>query len=305
MARVGSSSSQGQPRLSPAVERWVPAIGAARAYERRWIRDDLVAALVLTALLVPQGMAYAELAGLPAVTGLYTTIASLVGYAVFGPSRILVLGPDSSLAPVIAAIIAPLIIGDSPSEAVALAAILAILAGLIEILAGLLRLGTITDLLSMPVRVGYLNGIALLVLVSQLPKLFGFSTDSDGFVDGIEQFVRGVIDGDTVGVALALGTASILLIVLGRRRTRREPRRQHADEGELVSGRVEDGDDRRRHHHGDEHPGHPAGLSSPEDDEEDAGGAECQGDADGVAVDHTADELLDAVDESVGVGAEA
>ena len=223
MARVGSSSSQGQPRLSPAVERWVPAIGAARAYERRWIRDDLVAALVLTALLVPQGMAYAELAGLPAVTGLYTTIASLVGYAVFGPSRILVLGPDSSLAPVIAAIIAPLIIGDSPSEAVALAAILAILAGLIEILAGLLRLGTITDLLSMPVRVGYLNGIALLVLVSQLPKLFGFSTDSDGFVDGIEQFVRGVIDGDTVGVALALGTASILLIVLGRRQTRRVP----------------------------------------------------------------------------------
>ena len=103
------------------VARWVPGITVVRTYEKGWLRKDFTAALVLTALLVPQGMAYAELAGLPAVTGLYTTVAALLGYAVFGPSRIMVLGPDSSLAPLIAAIIAPLVIGDSPAEAVALA----------------------------------------------------------------------------------------------------------------------------------------------------------------------------------------
>ncbi|MFN3215833.1 MAG: SulP family inorganic anion transporter [Acidimicrobiales bacterium] len=210
-------------RLGTRIARWVPGVQLARGYERSWLRDDLVAALVLTALLVPQGMAYAQLAGLPAVTGLYTTVAALVGYALFGPSRILVLGPDSSLAPVIAAIVAPLVIGDSPGEAVALAAMLAVLAGLIEIGAGLLRLGSVTDLLSMPVRVGYLNGIALLVLVSQLPKLFGFSTDADGFVDGIEDFVRGVLDGATVGRSFALGAAAMVIMVIGRQFSRRVP----------------------------------------------------------------------------------
>jgi high affinity sulfate transporter 1 len=199
------------------LARWVPGITVVRTYERNWFRKDLVAALVLTALLVPQGMAYAELAGLPAVTGLYTTVAALVGYAIFGPSRIMVLGPDSSLAPVIAAIIAPLVIGDSPAEAVALAGMLAILAGLIEILVGVAKLGTVTDLLSMPVRIGYLNGIALLVLVSQLPKLFGFSTDGDGFISDIVEFVKGVAAGDTVVASLLLGCGAIAVMLAGRR----------------------------------------------------------------------------------------
>ncbi len=210
-------------RIAAAVERWVPGVALVRNYQKAWLRNDLVAALILTALLVPQGMAYAELAGLPAVTGLYTTVTALLGYAVFGPSRILVLGPDSSLAPLIAAIIAPLVIGDSPAEAVALAGMLAILAGLIEIGAGLLKLGTVTDLLSMPVRIGYLNGIALLVLVSQLPKLFGFSTESDGFLDAIYEFVAGVVDGETVWASLLLGVATIAIMIIGRRIAPRIP----------------------------------------------------------------------------------
>lgn len=213
----------GDSRLRIRIGEWVPGLARLRDYERSWLRDDAVAALVLTALLVPQGMAYAELAGLPAATGLYTTVAALVGYAVFGPSRILVLGPDSSLAPVIAAIVAPLVVGDSPGEAVAIAAMLAVLAGSIEVAAGLLRLGSVTDLLSMPVRVGYLNGIALLVLVSQLPKLFGFSTDADGFVDGIDGFVRGVLDGATEGWSLTLGAAAVAIMVGGRLVARRVP----------------------------------------------------------------------------------
>src|SRR5690242_8894658 len=104
-----------------------------RTYRRSWLRDDLVAGLVLAAILVPQGMAYAELAGLPAVTGLYTTIACLVGYAVFGPSRVLVLGPDSSVSPLIFAAITPLLVASDPGSAIALAGMLAILVGLIEV----------------------------------------------------------------------------------------------------------------------------------------------------------------------------
>src|SRR4051794_41943295 len=99
---------------------FVPGVRVARTYDRSWLRQDLVAGLVLVAILVPQGMAYAELAGLPAVNGLYTTIACLVGYAIMGPSRILVLGPDSSLGPLIFAAIAPLVVaGDDPVKAVA------------------------------------------------------------------------------------------------------------------------------------------------------------------------------------------
>src|SRR5687767_13153645 len=132
-------------------------------------------------------MGYAEASGLPAITGLYATIVPLVAYAIFGPSRILVLGPDSSLAPLIAASIVPLAAGD-PDEAIVLAGMLSILAGGICIVAGLARFGFITDLLSKPVRYGYMNGIALVVIVGQLPKLFGFSVDAEGVIDGTRAF---------------------------------------------------------------------------------------------------------------------
>ncbi len=136
-----------------------------------------------TALLLPQGMAYAELAGLPPVTGLYTTVVALLAYAVFGPSRILVLGPDSAIAPLIAAAVLPLVgaQGD-PGKAVALAGALALLIGVLCITAGFARLGALADLFSKPVRIGFLNGIALVVLVSQLPTLFGFRTDATGLL---------------------------------------------------------------------------------------------------------------------------
>ena len=203
-------------RLKPGWMKWLPGVDTALSYERSWLWPDLGAGLVLTALLVPQGMAYAELAGLPAVTGLYTTVAALLAYAVFGPSRILVLGPDSSLAPLIAAAIIPLAAGDE-AYAVALASMLALLVGVVCVFTGLVRLGTITELLSKPVRIGYINGIALIVLVSQLPKLFGFSTDSDGWLDAIRDFVVGVFDGETNWVALALGAGSLAIIYGSRR----------------------------------------------------------------------------------------
>ena len=123
-------------------------------------------------MLAPVGIAYAVASGVEAIYGLYATIASLLAYALFGPSRILVLGPDSSLTTAIFGVISPLSAGD-PIAAAALAATMALVSGAILFLAGVARLGFVTELLSKPIRYGYMNGIALTVLISQLPKLLG------------------------------------------------------------------------------------------------------------------------------------
>jgi high affinity sulfate transporter 1 len=201
---------------SSRLWRWLPGVRTLREYRRSWLPRDVVAGIVLTALLVPAGMGYAEASGLPAIYGLYATIIPLVTYAILGPSRILVLGPDSSLAPLIAAAILPLA-GDSPEEAVALAGILAILSGLLCVLAGLARLGFITDLLSKPVRYGYMNGIALTVLLSQLPKLFGFSIDAEGVIPEAKALLRGIADGKTNTAALIIGVACLIVILAFKR----------------------------------------------------------------------------------------
>jgi high affinity sulfate transporter 1 len=195
------------------TSRTLPGLAVVSSYRREWLPRDVVAGLVLTALLVPQGMAYAELAGLPAITGLYTSIVCLVAYALFGPSRILVLGPDSSLGPMIAATILPLVAAGDPDRAVALASVLAILVGLVTAGAGIARLGFVADLISRPTIIGYMNGLALTILVGQLPKLFGFSVDGNGFRAELAGFLRGVADGETVGAALAVGAAGLVLIV--------------------------------------------------------------------------------------------
>ena len=203
------------------LRRWAPGLVTLRHYERGWLRFDLVAGVVLAAILVPQGMAYAELAGLPSVTGLYTTIACLVAYAVFGPSRVLVLGPDSSVSPLILASITPLIVVDDPGSAIALAGLLAVLVGLIEIGLGVAKLGFVADLLSSEVRVGYLNGLAITIMVGQLPKLFGFSTDADGFVDELRAFVDGLGSRNTA--TLVTGVAVLLVLLVLPRLTSRIP----------------------------------------------------------------------------------
>jgi high affinity sulfate transporter 1 len=192
----------------------VPGLRAVRTYQRRWLRSDLVAGIVLAAILVPQGMAYAELAGLPAVNGLYTTIACLVGYAIMGPSRILVLGPDSSLGPLILAAITPLVVaGDDPATAIALAGMMAVLVGLVEVGLGVGKLGFVADLLSKEVQVGYMNGLAITIIVGQLPKLCGFSTDADGFVDELQEFVDGFDQRNTTAMVLGLTILAVLLVL--------------------------------------------------------------------------------------------
>ncbi len=199
-----------------AWRRWVPGLRVARNYQRAWLRDDLVAGLVMTTMLVPVGIAYAEASGVPGIYGLYATIVPLLAYAVFGPNPILVLGPDSALAAVILATVAPLSRGDA-GRAVTVAGAMALVSGTVCVVAGLARLGFITELLSKPIRYGYMNGIALTVLLSQTPKLLGFSIDSTGPLRGILSIGQGIVDGKTNPVALAIGLATLVAILVLKR----------------------------------------------------------------------------------------
>jgi high affinity sulfate transporter 1 len=200
---------------SPPWHSLVPGIALVTTYRREWLAKDVVAGLVLSALLVPQGMAYAELAGLPPVTGLYTSILCLVGYAIFGPSRVLVLGPDSALGSMIAATTAPLLLaGGDPARAVALASLLSVFVGIVMVVAGLARFGFIADLLSKPTQIGYMNGLALTIVISQLPKLLGFSVDADGLLRELAAVLAGVVQGAANITATVIGIASLVGILL-------------------------------------------------------------------------------------------
>jgi high affinity sulfate transporter 1 len=193
--------------------RWLPGLLTLRQYQPGWLVHDVAAGLVLTTMLVPVGIAYAAASGVPGIYGLYATIVPLLAYALFGPSRILVLGPDSSLAAVILGVVLPLSAGD-PQRAVALASMMAVVSGILCIVAGLARLGFITELLSKPIRYGYMNGIALTVLISQLPKLFGFSIESHGPLRNLRAIVEAILTGQANWTAFAVGAGTLAVILL-------------------------------------------------------------------------------------------
>jgi high affinity sulfate transporter 1 len=195
--------------------RWLPGLDTLRRYQAAWFPHDLVAGLVLATMLVPVGIAYAVASGVPGIYGLYATIIPLLVYALFGPSRILVLGPDSSLAAVILSVVLPLSGGD-PLRAVTLAGMLAIVSGAVLILTGVARLGFVTELISKPIRYGYMNGIALTVLISQLPALFGFSIESTGPLRDSWAIGGAILEGRTNWAALILGAATLAVILLLR-----------------------------------------------------------------------------------------
>jgi high affinity sulfate transporter 1 len=193
--------------------RWLPGLTTLRQYQAKWLPNDIVAGLVLATMLVPVGIAYAVASGLPGIYGLYATIVPLLAYALFGPSRILVLGPDSSLAAVILGVVFPLSGGD-PLRAVALASMMAVVSGVACIVAGVARLGFITELLSKPIRYGYMNGIALTVLISQLPKLFGFSIEGDGPLRELWAIADAILNGKANWIAFAVGAGTLAVILL-------------------------------------------------------------------------------------------
>ncbi len=206
---IGRPQAADQNRLT----RWLPGLNILREYDLAWLRHDIVAGLVLTTMLVPVGIAYAVASGVPGIYGLYATIMPLLGYALFGPSRILVLGPDSALVAVILAVVVQQSGGD-PQRAIALAGMMAIVSGLVSIGAGLARLGFITELLSKPIRYGYMNGIALTVLISQLPKLFGFSIEGTGPLRDLWAIATAVLDGMANWTTFTVGAAALAVILL-------------------------------------------------------------------------------------------
>ena len=213
MNQASELSPANPAQAPPRLRRWAPGVVTLIGYRSQWLINDLVAGLVLTAILVPVGMGYAEASGLPAINGLYATIVPLIAYAIFGPSRIMVLGPDSTLSAVIAALILPLAMGD-PAHAVALAGMLALLSGSCSLVIGFARLGLLADLLSKPIRIGFMNAIALTVLIGQLPKVFGFSVKAVDLPDKTVKLIQGIADGRTNGVALLIGAVSLALILL-------------------------------------------------------------------------------------------
>lgn len=193
--------------------RWMPGLQTLRSYQLAWLRHDLAAGLTLAAMLVPVGIAYAVASGLPGIYGLYATIVPLLAYALFGPSRILVLGPDSALAALILAVVLQQSGGD-PMRAVALAGAMAVVSGLACVVFGLLRLGFVTELLSKPIRYGYMNGIALTVLISQLPKLFGFSIDGGGPLQDLWAIAVAIAEDRSNWTTLLLGAGTLAIILL-------------------------------------------------------------------------------------------
>jgi high affinity sulfate transporter 1 len=201
--------------------RWLPGLLTLRHYPLGWLGHDVAAGIVLATVLVPVGIAYAIASGLPGIYGLYATIVPLFSYALFGPSRILVLGPDSSLAAIILGVVFPLSGGD-PGRAVALGGMMAVVSGTVCILAGVARLGFITELLSKPIRYGYMNGIALTVLVSQLPKFFGFSIDAEGPLRRLWALGKEILNGGANWMAFAIG-AGTLAVTLLLRNSKRVP----------------------------------------------------------------------------------
>ena len=182
-----------------------------RDYSVAFLLKDAVAGVVLTAILLPAGLGYAQAAGLPAIHGLYTTIVALVVYAIFGPSRLLVVGPDSSLAALIAATILPLA-GGSVERAIALAGALSVMTGIICVIAGLAQIGFVTELISKPIRYGYINGIAFTVIAGQLPAFFGFSVSVAAFPQEMIAFINGLFQGQVSLVALLIGATSMIVI---------------------------------------------------------------------------------------------
>ncbi|KVN63176.1 SulP family inorganic anion transporter [Burkholderia anthina] len=208
--------------LSARVAHLFPGVALLANYRRAWLPRDLYAGIALSAVLVPVGMSYAEAAGLPAITGLHASIAALLAYALLGPSRILVLGPDSALAALIAGAIAPLA-GHDPQRAIALAGALALSAGTICILFGALRLGFVTDLLSRPIQYGYLNGIAIALAIGRLPELLGMPVSGGDVFTSVPRIVQALSGHRFSIAATALGIGTLAIIFLMKRTMPRAP----------------------------------------------------------------------------------
>jgi len=206
---MGSESATSWPR------RLVPGLVSLRGYQRGWLRGDVIAGITVTAYLVPQVMAYAQIAGLPAVTGLWAVLITLPLYAIFGSSRLLSVGPESTTALLAASVVAPLALGD-PGRYAALSAALAAVVGLLCLLGWALRLGVLADLFSRPVLIGYLAGVAVIMIVSQVDTISGISTSGTTAVDEVASLWANRADLSVPTLALGAAVLALLLVLSWR-----------------------------------------------------------------------------------------
>ena len=199
--------------------RWrqarAPGLAVLRGYQRSWLRGDLIAGVTVAAYLVPQVMAYAGVAGLPPVTGLWAALPALACYAVLGSSRLVSLGPESTTALMTAVAIGPLAAGN-PARYAALAAMLALLVGLLAVVAWLARLGFVADLLSRPVLVGYLAGVALIMIAGQLGRLTGVQVAGETFIPQVVSFAGRLAQVNPGDVLIAAAVLVFLFIAQSR-----------------------------------------------------------------------------------------
>ena len=186
-----------------------------RSYQRSWLRGDLIAGVTVAAYLIPQVMAYAAVAGVRPVAGLWAALPALVIYAALGSSRSLSMGPESTTALMTAIAIGPLAAGD-PARYASLAASLALLVGLMTLGAWLLRLGFVADLLSRPVLVGYMTGLALIMIADQLGRVTGVPVTGQEFITQGISFARGIGQAQPVTVATAAAVLGFLFVVRWR-----------------------------------------------------------------------------------------
>jgi sulfate permease, SulP family len=197
-----------QPSL---IRRYLPGVSVLRDYQRSWLRGDLLAGVTVAAYLVPQVMAYAEVAGLPAIAGLWAAAAPLVVYAILGSSRQLSVGPESSTALMTAAAVTVLVAGDQQNYA-ATAAALALAVGAVCLLCWLARLGFLANLLSHPVLIGYMAGIAMLMIVSQLEEVTGIAVEGDSVIPEVRSFFSHLGQVHWPTLLVATGTFVVLVV---------------------------------------------------------------------------------------------
>jgi high affinity sulfate transporter 1 len=199
-------------RLRPADRGRRLIVPWAQGFDRSWLRGDLVAGLALGFVLIPQGMAYADLAGMPLVAGLYATILAIIGYAILGSSRQLVIGPDSSTSTLVAASVVAIVGANAaPERYIAIATGLAVVSGIVLFLAALLKMGAISALISRPVLVGYLNGLAITIIVGQLPKILGYKAAGEGPIEKLGAIIGGL--SQTLTTPLIVGIVSLVVLL--------------------------------------------------------------------------------------------
>jgi sulfate permease, SulP family len=194
------------------LEKYVPLIGWLTTYQRAWLRDDAVSGVVVGMVMVPVAMAYAQMAGVPPQAGLYSAIIGMTVYAVFATSRHLKITTSSTMSIMSIAVVAPLAAGDAGAF-MALTSALAITVGLIMIVLSFMKLGFISDFLSKSVMTGYIFGVALLIAMSQLPKVFGVPGGSGTFFEQLGQLIANLPQTNLYALALGAGTIALILVI--------------------------------------------------------------------------------------------